>query len=120
MLLFNISFSGIRFLVKMKVKELIPLSNTTKNKINACDVPVLNLSSIELSDKELSQLSFGLDHSYVVKNKHAKKNLAANFEFLTKTFDSEISIEEKEYFQNILRAYCDIFTKNNYSAEEYT
>ena len=104
----------------MKVKELIALSNTTKNKINACDVPVLNLSSIELSDKELSQLSFGLDHSYVVKNKHAKKNLAANFEFLTQTFDSEISIEEKEYFQNNLRAYCDIFTKNNYSAKEYT
>ena len=46
---------------KTKNKKLIALSNTTKNKINAYDVPVINLSSIQLSDKELNQLSFGLD-----------------------------------------------------------
>ena len=42
---------------KTKNKKLIALSNTTKNKINAYDVPVINLSSIQLSDKELNQLS---------------------------------------------------------------
>ena len=36
---------------KTKNKKLIPLRNTTKNKINAYDVPVINLSSIQLSDK---------------------------------------------------------------------
>ena len=68
-----------------KSKKLIALGNTTKNKINVYDVPVINLSSIQLSDKELNQLSFGLDHSYVDKNKHVKKNLAANFESLAQT-----------------------------------
>ena len=67
---------------KTKHKKLIALFNVTKNKINAHDVPVINLSSIKLSDKELNQLSFGLEHSYVGKNKHVKKNLAANFESL--------------------------------------
>ena len=42
---------------KTKHKKLIALCNTTKNKINVYDVPVINLSSIQLSDKELNQLS---------------------------------------------------------------
>ena len=105
---------------KTKNKKLIALGNTTKNKINAYDVPVINLSSIQLSDKELNQLSFGLDHSYVDKNKHVKKNLAANFESLAQAVNSEILNEEKEDFHEFLRAYCDIFTKNVYSTKDYT
>ena len=105
---------------KTKNKKLIALSNTTKNKINAYDVPVINLSSIQLSDKELNQLSFGLDHSFVDKNKHVKKNLAANFESLAQAVNSEILNEEKEDLHEFLRAYCDIFTKNVYSTKDYT
>ena len=88
------------------------MSNTTKNKINAYDVPVIYLSSIQLNDKELNQLSFGLDHIYVDKNTHVKKNLAANFESLAEAVNSEILNEEKEDFHEFLRAYCDILTKN--------
>ena len=72
------------------------------------DIPVINLFSVQLSDKELSQLSFGLDHSYVDKNKYVKKNLAANFESLAQAVNSEILNEEKEDFHEFLRAYCDI------------
>ena len=90
---------------KTKNKKLIALGNTTKNKINAYDVPVINLSSIQLSDKELNQLSFGLDHSYVDKNKHVKKNLAANFESLTQAVNSEILNEEKEDFHELIVIY---------------
>ena len=128
LLLFNMSNSNIlrtsRAMrissFKTKNKKLIALSNTTKNKINAYDVPVINLSSIQLSDKELNQLSFGLDHSYVDKNKHVKKNLPANFESLAQAVNSEILNEEKEDFHEFLRAYCDIFTKNVYSTKDYT
>ena len=103
-----------------KQKKLIALSNTTQNKINAYDVPVINLSSIQLTDKELNQLSFGLDHSYVDKNKHIKNNLAANFESLAQAVDSETLNQEKEDFHELLRAYCDILTKNVYSIKDYT
>ena len=64
-LLFNMLISNILrtsramriSLFETKNKKLIALGNTTKNKINAYDVPVINLSSIQLSDKELNQLS---------------------------------------------------------------
>ena len=105
---------------KTKNKKLIALSNTTKNKINAYDVPVIYLSSIQLIDKELNQLSFELDHIYVDKNMHAKKNLAANFESLAEAVNSEILNEEKEDFHEFLRAYCDILTKNVYFTKDYT
>ena len=105
---------------KTKNKKLIALSNTIKNKINAYVVPVINLSSIQFSDKELNQLSFGLDHSYVDKNKHVKKNLPANFESLAQAVNSEILNGEKEDFHEFLGAYCDIFTKNAYFTKDYT
>ena len=75
--------------VKTKNKKLLALSNTNKNKINAYDVPVINLSSTELSDKELNQLSFALDHSYMNKNKHLMENLAVNFKSLAQTVAGE-------------------------------
>ena len=105
---------------KTKNKKLIALSNTTKNKINAYVVPVINLSSIQFSEKELNQLSFGFGHSYVEKNKHVRKNLAANFESLAQTVHSEILNEVKEDFHKSLRLSCDIFTKNVYSTKDYT
>ena len=87
---------------KTKNKKLLALSNTTKNKINVYDLPVINVPSVEHSDKELNQLSFGLDHSYMDKNKHGKKNLAANFKSLDQTVNSEISNEDKEDFHKFL------------------
>ncbi len=65
------------------------------------DVPVINLSSIELTDVERRQLSFGLDYSFIDKNKHIKKNLAANLESLAQTVDKKIKSEEKEEKLNI-------------------
>ena len=101
---------------KTKNRKLIALSNTTKNKINAYDAPMIKLSSIKLSDKALNQLALG----YVDKNKHIKKNLTANFESLAQTVDNEISNEEKEDFLEFLQSYCDIFSKNVYSTKDYT
>ena len=127
-LLFNMLISNILrtsrairiWSFEIKNKKLIALGNTTKNKINDCDVPVINLSSIQLRDEELNQLSFVLEHSYVDKNKHVKKNLAANFESSAQAVNSEILNEEKEDFHEFLRAYCDKFTKNVYSTNNYT
>ena len=84
--------------LKAKSKKLPVLINTTKNKINLYDVPVINVSSTELKDKILNLLNFGLGNSYIDKNKHVKKNLPANFESLAQTVVSEILNEEKEDF----------------------
>ena len=74
------------------------MSNSTKNKINASEIPVINLSPVELRNKELNQLSFGLDHSYIEKNKHVKKDLVASFKSLVQKFDSEFLNKEREDF----------------------
>ena len=67
---------------------------------------------MQLSEKELNQVSFGSDNSYVDKNEHIKKNFTANFESLTQTVDSEILNEEKKGFQEFLQSYCDLFSEN--------
>ena len=100
---------------RTKNKKLMALSNATNNKINAYDVPIINLSSIQLSEKEWNQLSFGLDNTYVDKNKYIKKNFTANFESLTQTVDSEILNKEKEDFHEFLQSFCDLFSENAYS-----
>ena len=47
---------------------LLLLKDTTKSKLNTYNISVINLSSIELSEKESSQLSLGLDHSYITRH----------------------------------------------------
>ena len=96
----------------IKSKKLLALSKTTKNKINTYDVPVIRLFSIELSYKELNQLSFGLDQGYIDKSKYVKQSLAANFKSFTKPVDNEILNDERKDFHKFLKFYCDIFTKN--------
>ena len=54
------------------------------------------------------------------KNKHVKKNLGANLEFVAQSVDRYIKNEEREHFHEFLRAYCDIFTKNIYSSKDPT
>ena len=93
------------------------MKDITKSKHNTYNVSVINLSSIELGEKESSQLSLGLDHSYIDKNKHMKKNFAADF---VKIVGSQILNEKREDFHEFLLIYCYIFTSNVYSAKDYT
>ena len=59
------------------------------------DFPVITLSSIELSDKELDQLSLRLGHSYIDKNKHVNIFFSADFESLVQNVDSKVFNEER-------------------------
>ena len=49
------------------------------------------------------------------KNKHIKKNLAANFESLADKVTENLENCKCEGFHELLRAYLDIFTKNIYA-----
>ena len=66
------------------------------------------------------QLSYGLEPSFVDKNKHVKNNLAANFISLAQLTNEYITDERKEDYHEFLRAYCDIFTKNIYNSKDFT
>ena len=48
------------------------LSKNSKDRIKY-SVPVVNLSNNYLTKKECAQLKFGLERSFVDKNKHIKK-----------------------------------------------
>ena len=66
--------------------------NEAKNEANQIkySVPVVNLSNNYLTKKERVQLSFGLEHSIVGKNRHVKKNLAANLEVVAEKVTSSL------------------------------
>ena len=83
-------------------------------------MPIVNLSDTELAEKEKRVLSFGLEHSFVDKNKNIKPFLAANLENVAVTVANTIKGDEKENFHEFLRAYTDIFSKNVYNTKDYT
>ena len=48
---------------------------------------IVNISDTELTEKEERVLSFGLEHSFVDKNKNIKSFLAANLEGVAESTD---------------------------------
>ena len=54
----------------------------------------------------------GRDYSFVDKNKHVKKNIAASTENVVEAVPKGLDSEKREDFHELLRAYTDIFSKN--------
>ena len=75
-------------------------------------VPIVNLSSYDLSELERKQLHLGLEYSFVDKSKHLKKNISANFEIVSHKVSESINHDQLEDFHEFLRAYTDIFYRN--------
>ena len=76
-------------------------------------VSIVNLSLEKVSVKEQKQLQMGLEFSFVDKNKHLKKQLTINFETLLYRASCDcVRHQNLEDFDEFLRAYTDIFTKN--------
>ena len=69
---------------------------------------------------EKKQLSYGLEHCFVDKNKNVKKLIAVSFEEVAGKVTPTIDNDQRENFHEFLRAYTDIFTKNVYSSKDYT
>ena len=65
-------------------------------------------------------MGYGLDFSFVDRNKHVKKNLAASMEAVAERITPSLEDDVKEDFHEFLRASTDIFTKNVYSSEDPT
>ena len=56
----------------------------------------------------------GVDYSFVDKNKHVKKNIAASIEHVAGAVDKDLDNEKRKDFHELLRAYKDILSKNLY------
>ena len=83
-------------------------------------VPIVNLSSYDLSELGQKQLHLGLAYSFVDKPKHLKKNIAANFEIVSHRVSKSINHDKLEDFHEFLRAYTDIFTKHICVTKDFT
>lgn len=66
-----------------KNKKLNSLAKYRKvvQNVLSYNVPIVNLSNVELTVKEKAMLSFGLNYSFVDKNKKTKSFLAAKNDF---------------------------------------
>ena len=62
----------------------------------------------------------GLDYSFIEKNKHVKKKIAASMENVVEAADNDLHSKIKEDFQELLRPYMDIISKNLYFSTDYT
>ena len=90
------------------------------NVENKQPVPIINLSNTTLTNDEEKILSYGLDHTFVDKNAHIKKNLAASLETVADRITYMIPDDKKEHFHEYLRANVDIMTKNVYASRDLT
>ena len=88
--------------------------------LNKQPIPIVNLSSVELSAEEERLLAYGLDHSFIDKHLHVKKNVAASFETVADRITPYVENDSKEHFHEFLRANVDIFSKNVYSSSDDT
>ena len=53
-------------------------------------VSIINLSSHQLTDTEYRQLKFGLNHSFISKDKNVKKDIATHMESLAYTASKKV------------------------------
>ena len=83
-------------------------------------VPIINLSSHQLTETKYRQLKFGLNHSFINKDKNVKKDITTHMESLAYTASKKVENIQLENFNDFLRGYTDIFSKNVLNSEDFT
>ena len=106
--------------LKTKNKKINNLRSNQQDKPVSYSVPIINLTDVILSEKEISVLKFGLHHSFVDKNKYIKQNLAAEFESLYILLCPSVSKDRHEDLKHFLRSSVNRFSSNIYSDNDYT
>ena len=101
-----------------KLKRLIDLKVNNSN-INNFSVPVINLSSHVLTEKEHNHLKYGLKFCFIDRNKNVKKHLSAELETLAQQTSDCLEPEKLEEYHEFLRAYADIFSSSTYNSKDY-
>ena len=102
-----------------KLKRLIELKVKNSN-INKISVPVSNLLSHVLTEKEQNHLKCGLKYCFIDCNKNVKKYLVAELETLTQQTPDCVEPDKQEEYHKFLRAYADIFSSNICNSKDCT
>ena len=106
---------------KTKNKKLNKLaSSKPKVKKDEYNVPIINLSNVEISQEEKEVLRYGLQHSFIDRSKYIKQNLAIEIEALANTTNEYVKNEDKEEYHELLIKYTNIFSKNVYDTKDFT
>ena len=88
-----------------KLRNLLLKNSSNRIKYS---VPVVNLSNNYLTEKKTCSIKIGLDHSFVDKYKHIKKDLTANSEVAAEKVTRSLDKEVREDFHEFLRAHTEI------------
>ena len=83
-------------------------------------VPIFNLSDKSFPKSVTNCLRFGLNHSFVDKNRFIKVNLATELESLYQQVQNQVPSDEQEDFKHFLRNATNSFTENVYKASDNT
>ena len=92
----------------------------TKNSNINFSVPVINLSSHVLTEKEHNHLKYGLKYCFIDRNKNVKKYLSLELETLAQQTSDCVEPVKLEEYHEFLRPYADIFSRNIYNSKDYT
>ena len=84
------------------------------------EVCITNLSSRQLTNTEYQQLKFGLNHSFINKDKNAKKDITTHMESLAYTALKKVENIQLQNFNEFLRGYTGIFPKNVLNSKDFT
>ena len=87
------------------------MKNQKDDTFTNYSVPIINLSNYTL----IHQL-----YSFINKDKHIKKNIAANMESLAHSAPKQVDPSQLENFHEFLRGYTDISSKNVLSTNDET
>ena len=90
--------------INTKNKSLKGLMSKNKSEESNYSTPLINVSYIALTFKQTNQFKLGLKYSFIDKNKHIKKKLAANFEWLADKVTNNLENGKREDFHELLRA----------------
>ena len=102
-----------------KNKKLSKLLKS-KHEPKHFSVPIINLSGQVIADATLHYLRYGLNHSFIDKNRHVKLNLLSEFELLLNQVSSSIPVCQHEDFKHFLRVHSNLFHQNIFSTSDYT
>ena len=81
------------------------------------EVRITNLSSCQLTNTEYQQLKFGLNHSFINKDKNA---ITTHMESLAYTASKKVENIQLQNFNEFLRGYTVIFPKNVLNSKDFT
>ena len=73
-----------------------------------------------LIDIDTSSLKYGLNHSFIDKNKFIKRDLEVGFESLVISVDELVPQEQEEEFHEFLRHTTDLLAQNVYHTKDNT